>query len=145
MRRLAAAAFVVNQARQHTALPRQRQGYAVHHVGHGKKNRDMPAVRRHGASPGQPPESPRGETEQQAVALVTLALDHTIRGEAEAFTMAEVLAVAGDRPVASVLPLLAVTASIAAVIVRNASPDDDAARDWWQRIARHLLRKEDDG
>ena len=98
-----------------------------------------------GQVPASPPQVPRDETEQQAVALVTLALDHAIRGDAEAFTMAEVLAVVGDRPLDSVLSLLAVTASITAGIVRNTSPDDDAARDWWQRIARHLLREEDDG
>jgi hypothetical protein len=91
-----------------------------------------------------PPEAPPAETEQQAVALVTLALDHCIRGDTDAFTMAELMAVAGDRPLASVLPLLAATASIAAAIVRNTSPNDDAARDWWQRIARHLLDEEED-
>jgi transposase InsO family protein len=50
-----------------------------------------------GQVPASPPEAPRDETEQQAVALVTLALDHAIRGDADAFTMAEVLADAGGR------------------------------------------------
>lgn len=98
-----------------------------------------------GKAQASPPQVATDETEQQAIALVTLALDHAIRGDADAFTMAEVLAVAGDRPLASVLSLLAMTASITASIVRNASPDDNAARDWWQRIAQHLLREEDDG
>jgi hypothetical protein len=98
-----------------------------------------------GKAQASPPQAATGETGPQAIALVTLALDHAIRGDADAFTMAEVLAVAGDQPLASVLPLLAMTASITATIVRNASPDDDAARDWWQRIAQHLLREEDGG
>jgi hypothetical protein len=85
------------------------------------------------------PDPPVAETEQKAIALLTLALDHVIRGDDQAFTLEELFAVAGDSPLQDVVPLLAMVASINAYVIRNTAADDDAARDWWQRIAQHFL------
>lgn len=95
--------------------------------------------------PEMPRTPPAEETERQAVSLVTLALDHGIAGDENAYTMEELLTVVGDRPAVSVMALLAAASSITACVVRNASPDDAAARDWWQRIAKHLLSDSEGG
>jgi len=92
-----------------------------------------------GAARENVPPYPYGEIERKAVALITLALDHAIRDDDKAFTDEEFWAVMGDPPLPEVVPQLAMVTSMTAYILRNTAEDDDAARDWWSRIARHVL------
>jgi len=90
-----------------------------------------------------PPIPGDAEAEQNAVSLITVALDHSIRDDGVAFTEQELFAVLGDKPLTQVIQQLAAVTSVVAYVLRNATPDDDAARDWWSRIARHILSEDE--
>jgi hypothetical protein len=89
------------------------------------------------------PETDDDEIARQSVALITLALDHAIAGDGEAFTLTELISVAGNRPLSEMPPLLAAVSSIAAHVLRHTADGDDSARDWWSRIAQNLLSEDD--
>ena len=89
-----------------------------------------------------PPVPSDAEAEQNAVSLITAALDHSIRGDGQVLTEQELLAVLGDKPLIQLPQQLATVAAVTAYILRNTAKDDDAARDWWSRIARHLLSED---
>ena len=91
----------------------------------------------------QAPPPSHAETVRKAVSLVTLALDHAIRGDDQAFTEQEMWAVLGDPPLAEVIPQLAMVTSVTASVLRNVAEDDDSAREWWSRISQWLLDAED--
>jgi hypothetical protein len=82
------------------------------------------------------------ETVRRAVALVTLALDHAIAAEEESFTTEELLAVAGDAPLQDMPVLLAMLSSLTACVVRNVAGSNESAREWWSRIAQHIVSGE---
>jgi hypothetical protein len=94
-----------------------------------------------GEAQANQPEPPVAETEQKAIALITLALDHCLHDD-QAFSLEELFAVAGDTPLQDVLPLLATVTTVTAYILRNTAADDDAAREWWQAIAQHYLAED---
>jgi hypothetical protein len=92
---------------------------------------------------GTPTLSPE-EADQMAVSVVTIALDHLILGDGQAASMDELLAVMGEAPLRDVPTVLGVVASIAAYLVDGFSRQTgDDPRQYWERIAQHMLRQDD--
>jgi hypothetical protein len=91
------------------------------------------------------PELPAQEVEEMGVAMITVALDHLLADRRVAATQEELLAVMGDAPLRGVVSVLGVVCSIAAYIIDGFSSQAETdPREYWQRIAQHVLSPEEE-